>query len=362
MRRLFSSAAALALPALRLFEPETAHRLSLDALKSLPLPCSPADDRRLAVSVFGCPFSNPIGVAAGFDKNAEVPLPLLRLGFSHVEIGGVTPRPQSGNPRPRVFRLENDHALINRLGFNNEGMEAVAARLSTTKTRQGIIGANLGANKESADRMQDYVMLVRRLAPFVDYFTVNVSSPNTPGLRDLQSEAALDALMARVIAARDDTLPLRPILLKIAPDISEFDLDGIVAVIRRRQLDGLVLTNTTLARAGLSDARGAKESGGLSGRPLFERSTRLLAHARMRLGPDVALIGCGGIDSGEKAWTKIRAGASLVQLYTGLVYRGLPLIDDIKEAMTDHLTAGGFTCLSEAIGGEAQEWARHSLS
>ncbi len=361
MKRFLSAMSSLSLPALHLFEAETAHRLSLEALKALPLACPVKDDPRLAVSLLGLSFANPFGVAAGFDKNAEVPRPLLALGFGHVEIGGVTPRPQSGNPRPRVFRLPADGALINRLGFNNEGMEAVAARLARLKRQGGIIGANLGANKDSTDRTLDYVRLVHRLAPSIDYFTVNVSSPNTPGLRDLQAEAALDDLMARVMEARHTAALARPVLLKIAPDISEAELDGIVAVVRRRAVDGVVLSNTTIARPGLAERRLGSESGGLSGRPLFARSTRLLAHARMRLGDKTPLIGCGGVDSGMAAWTKIRAGASLVQLYTGLVYRGLPLLDEMKAHVTARLSAGGYTTLADAVGGEAATWASEPM-
>lgn len=358
MRRLLAKASRLALPALHLLEPETAHRLTLDSLSAMPLPCPPLDDPGLAVTAFGLSFANPFGVAAGFDKNAEVPVPMLRLGFGHIEIGGVTPLPQSGNPRPRMFRLPADGALINRLGFNNEGMEAVARRLARLRRDHGIIGANLGANKDSADRMDDYVRLVRRLSPLIDYFTVNVSSPNTPGLRDLQSEAALDELMARVIAASREADRPRPVLLKIAPDIDEGHLDGIAAVVERRGIDGLVLTNTTLARTGLADGGNAKETGGLSGRPLFTMSTRLLAQARLRLGNSVALIGCGGVDSGAAAWAKIRAGADLVQLYSALVYQGLPLLDAMKREVADRLKAGGFARLKEAVGGEAEDWAR----
>lgn len=361
MRKLLSAASSLVLPALHLIDAETAHRLSLEALKALPLACPAASDPRLSVALLGLSFANPFGIAAGFDKNAEVPRPLLALGFGHVEIGGVTPRPQSGNPRPRVFRLPADGALINRLGFNNDGMAAIAARLTSLRRSGGIIGANLGANKDSTDRTLDYVTLVQHLAPLVDYFTVNVSSPNTPGLRDLQAEAALDDLMAKIMEVRAAASHPRPVLLKIAPDITQSDLDGIVAVVRRRRVDGVVLTNTTIARHGLVERRLASESGGLSGKPLFERSTRLLAHARQRLGPDIALIGCGGVDSGAAAWAKIRAGASLVQLYTGLVYRGLPLLDEMKAEIAARLTAGGFTRLADAVGGEAADWASQPL-
>lgn len=362
MRRLFSLASSLALPALHRLEPETAHRLTLDTLKAAPLSCRPGRDHPLlSVEAFGLSFANPFGVAAGFDKNAEVPVPLLALGFGHVEIGGVTPLPQPGNPRPRVFRLPGDRALINRLGFNNEGLEAVIAHLVAARRKGGILGANLGANKDSPDRIQDYVTLVRRLAPLVDYFTVNVSSPNTPGLRDLQAESALDELMARVMEAREAATDRRPVLLKIAPDMTESDLDGIVTVVRKRGIDGVVLTNTTVARQGLTDKMAAKETGGLSGRPLFERSTRLLAHAYLRLGPDIPLIGCGGVDSGAAAWSKIRAGASLVQLYTALIYRGLPLLDEMKRDLLTRLSSGGYASLKTAVGAEAAQWAREPL-
>lgn len=351
---------ALAQPALLLLEPEKAHRLTLEALKALPLPRAAPDDPRLAVSAFGLAFPNPLGLAAGFDKNGEVPDPMLRLGFGHVEVGGVTPRPQPGNPTPRVFRLLRDEAVINRLGFNNDGLDALARRLSARRGEGGIVGVNLGSNKDTLDRAADFVALVERLAPLADYLTINVSSPNTPGLRDLQAEAALDDLVARALAARDAAYVRVPVLLKIAPDLEEADLDGITAVVARRGIDGVVVSNTLVARPPLREAHLARETGGLSGRPIFARATRVLARTRLRLGPAVPLIGVGGVDSGDAAWTKIRAGASLVQLYTALIYKGLPLVDEIKETILRKVVGSGRP-LSEAVGADADAWAREPL-
>lgn len=351
---------ALAQPALLLLEPEKAHRLTLEALKALPLPRAAPDDPRLAVSAFGLAFPNPLGLAAGFDKNGEVPDPMLRLGFGHVEVGGVTPRPQPGNPTPRVFRLLRDEAVINRLGFNNDGLDALARRLSARRGKGGIVGVNLGSNKDTLDRAADFVALVERLAPLADYLTINVSSPNTPGLRDLQAEAALDDLVARALAARDAASVRVPVLLKIAPDLEEADLDGITAVVARRGIDGVVVSNTLVARPPLREAHLARETGGLSGRPIFARATRVLARTRLRLGPAVPLIGVGGVDSGDAAWTKIRAGASLVQLYTALIYKGLPLVDEIKETILRKVVGSGRP-LSEAVGADADTWAREPL-
>lgn len=351
---------ALAQPALLLLEPEKAHRLTLEALKALPLPRAAPDDPRLAVSAFGLAFPNPLGLAAGFDKNGQVPDPMLRLGFGHVEVGGVTPRPQPGNPTPRVFRLLRDEAVINRLGFNNDGLDALARRLSARRGKGGIVGVNLGSNKDTLDRAADFVALVERLAPLADYLTINVSSPNTPGLRDLQAEAALDDLVARALAARDAASVRVPVVLKIAPDLEEADLDGITAVVARRGIDGVVVSNTLVARPPLREAHLARETGGLSGRPIFARATRVLARTRLRLGPAVPLIGVGGVDSGDAAWTKIRAGASLVQLYTALIYKGLPLVDEIKETILRKVVGSGRP-LSEAVGADADTWAREPL-
>ncbi|BBF94879.1 quinone-dependent dihydroorotate dehydrogenase [Blastochloris tepida] len=348
----------LSRPLLLAMDPEQVHALFLAGLRLAPLPKPEADDPRLAVKAFGLSFPNPLGAAAGMDKNAEVPDALLRLGFGFVEAGAVTPRPQPGNPRPRAFRLLADQALINRFGFNNDGMERVRARLAARAGRGGVVGLNLGANKDSADRAADYVRLIAAFAPVADYFTLNVSSPNTPGLRDLQAAAALDDLVARCVEAREAAARRRPLLLKIAPDIDLGTLDAMVAVVKRRGLDGMVVSNTTIARpATLKDPQ-AKEAGGLSGRPLFEPSTRLLAHTYQRAEGAFALIGVGGVESGETAWAKIEAGATLVQLYSGMVFKGLGLIGDIKSTLLAKLAEGGFAQIADAVGSGADRWAR----
>ena len=350
--------AGLAQPLLLALDAETAHRLTLRALQTGVLGRAPADDPRLGVSLFGLAFPNPFGLAAGFDKNAEVVDAALDLGFGFVEVGGVTPRPQLGNPRPRVFRLISDRAVINRLGFNSDGLEAVRARLAARQGRgHGIVGVNLGANRDSADKGADYVTLVEALAPYVDFFTLNVSSPNTPGLRDLQRREALEEVLGRVMAARDRSAPRRPLLVKIAPDLDEAGFRDIVEAVQALRPDGLVVSNTTVAREGLRDTRAGRETGGLSGRPLFGPSTRLLARARLALGPDFPLIGVGGVDSGEAAWAKITAGANLVQLYTGLVYEGIGLLDRMKAHVLARLEAEGHASLAAAVGTEAERWA-----
>ena len=324
----------LARPLLRVLDPEDAHRLALRALKIAPLPRPVTDDPRLAVRAFGLEFPNPIGLAAGFDKHGEVPDALLRLGFGFVEVGTVTPHPQPGNPRPRLFRLNADEGVINRFGFNSEGEVAVLARLAARAENGGIVGMNIGVNKHTDDRGGDYVRLIETFAPVASYFAINVSSPNTPGLRDLQEASALDDLLARVAAARDRAA-LRagtvPVLLKIAPDLTLSELDDMVAVARRRRIDGMIVSNTTIRRPnGLRDAETAKKAGGLSGKPLFPLSTRMLAEAFVRAEGQFSLIGVGGIDSGETAVAKIRAGASLLQIYSALVFRGLGLVAAIK--------------------------------
>ena len=346
----------LARPLLRLVDPEDAHSLALAALRLAPLPRPAADDARLAVEAFGLTFPNPIGVAPGLDKNALVPDVLLRLGFGFVEVGGVTPRPQAGNPRPRVFRLQADQAIVNRLGFNSDGLDAVRARLAARAGRGGIVGVNLGTNKDSPDRGADYATLITALASVVSYFAVNVSSPNTPGLRDLQQRAMLDDLLARAIEARDRaaaTAGRKPVLLKIAPDLALADLDDVVAVARARGVDGMIVSNTTISRPdGLRD-EAAAQAGGLSGRPLFRLSTRMLAESFVRAEGRLALIGVGGIDSGAAAFGKIKAGASLVQLYTGLVYRGLDLVAAIKAELADFMRLGRYDRLADAVGRDA---------
>jgi dihydroorotate dehydrogenase len=296
-------------------------------------------------------------MAAGFDKNAEVPDALLRLGFGFVEIGTVTPNPQGGNPRPRLFRLERDEAIINRLGFNSDGAQTVLRRLAARANLGGIVGVNVGANKVSADRTADYVKLIETFAPVAGYFTVNVSSPNTPGLRNLQQAQALDDLLARVIDARERVRKSAgdsPVLLKIAPDLSLAELDDVVQIARSRRVDGMVVGNTTLARPStLREQARAREAGGLSGRPLFRRSTRMVAETYVRVEGAFPLVGVGGIDSGGAALTKIRAGASLIQLYSALVYKGLSLVDDIKNDLASTLLRTGRDSLSEIVGADA---------
>ncbi|WP_315722452.1 MULTISPECIES: quinone-dependent dihydroorotate dehydrogenase [unclassified Bradyrhizobium] len=347
----------VSLPLLRWLDAEDAHRLAIQGLKLLPAIKPRPDDAKLAVRAFGLNFPNPVGMAAGFDKNAEVPDALLRLGFGFVEIGSVTPRPQSGNPRPRLFRLERDEAVINRMGFNNDGAEAVLRRLAGRANQGGIVGVNVGANKDSADRVADYVRLIETFAPVASYFTVNISSPNTPGLRNLQQAAQLDELLSKVLEARDrirrkagDT----PVLLKIAPDLSLAELDDVVHVARSRGVDGMIVSNTTLARPNsLREQLRAKEQGGLSGRPLFRLSTRMVAETFVRVEGAFPLIGVGGIDTGGAALTKIRAGASLIQLYSSLVYKGLGLVDSIKADLTSTLLRTGRESLSEIVGADA---------
>jgi len=348
---------AVSLPLLRWFDPEDAHRLAIQGLRLLP-PIRPRpDDPKLAVRAFGLNFPNPIGMAAGFDKSAEAPDALLRLGFGFVEIGSVTPKPQIGNPRPRLFRLERDEAVINRMGFNNDGGDAVLRRLAMRAHHGGIVGVNVGANKDSADRVADYVKLIETFAPVASYFTVNVSSPNTPGLRNLQQAAALDDLLAKVIEARErvrqnagDT----PVLLKIAPDLSLAELDDVVHIARSRRIDGMIVGNTTLARPStLREQARAGEQGGLSGRPLFRLSTRMVAETYVRAERAFPLVGVGGIDTGGAALTKIRAGASLIQLYSSLIYKGLGLVDDIKNDLASTLLRTGRDSLSEIVGADA---------
>jgi dihydroorotate dehydrogenase len=348
---------AFSLPLLRWFDAEDAHRLAITGLKLLP-PLRPRpDDAKLAVRAFGLNFPNPIGMAAGFDKSGEVPDALLRLGFGFVEVGSVTPKPQQGNPRPRLFRLERDEAVINRMGFNNDGADIVLRRLAARAHLPGIVGVNIGGNKDSSDRTADYVTLIETFAPVASYFTVNVSSPNTPGLRSLQHASALDDLLAKVIDARErvrEKAGDSPVLLKIAPDLSLGELDDVVQVARARRVDGMIVANTTLARpTTLREQARAKEQGGLSGRPIFRLSTRMVAETYVRVEGAFPLVGVGGIDSGGAALTKVRAGASLIQLYSSLVYKGLGLVDDIKRDLASTLLRTGRGSLSEIVGADA---------
>ena len=335
---------------LRALPPEAAHRATvrLTGLMAPFLPEAPSDDARLKVSALGLRFPNPIGLAAGFDKDANVPGAMLKLGFGFVECGTVTPRPQIGNPRPRLFRLPEDGAVINRMGFNNEGMASAARRLAT-RPEKGIVGINIGANKDSADRAADYVHGLMLLAPLADYVTVNVSSPNTPGLRGLQNKEELMRLLSMLVEARSRQREARPILLKIAPDLDNFALDEIAEAVTAAGIEGVIVSNTTIVRPQLKSSNAA-EIGGLSGRPLFSLSTQILRGMRPRLTPNVVLVGVGGVSSGADAYAKIRAGASLVQLYTALVYEGPSLIARIKRDLLACLARDGFNSISDAIG------------
>jgi dihydroorotate dehydrogenase len=348
---------SLARPMLRMLDPEDAHRVAIHALKLPPFLKLVVDDPKLAVRAFGLNFPNPVGMAAGFDKHAEVPDALLKLGFGFVEVGTVTPLPQAGNPRPRVFRLNRDQAVINRLGFNSEGAEAVLRRLAARANEGGIVGVNIGANKESADRIADYVRLIETFAPVVSYFSVNISSPNTPGLRELQQAKVLDKLLARVVDARarmSREAGTTPVLIKIAPDLTLNELDDIVGAARRHRADGMIVGNTTVTRPqGLRDRVTAGEAGGLSGRPLFALATRMLAETYVRVEGAFPLIGVGGADSGEAALAKIRAGASLIQLYTALVFHGLRLVTTMKSELSDSLRRHGHAAIGELVGADA---------
>jgi dihydroorotate dehydrogenase len=302
-------------------DPETAHRAAIGALAIGAYVRAPAPDPKLRRRLLGLDFPNPIGLAAGFDKNAEVVDAALGLGFGFVEVGGVTPRPQIGNPRPRIFRVPGDKAIINRLGLNNDGYDAVHARLAR-RERRGIVGVNIGPNKDSPDRVADYVLGVKRFADVASYLAINVSSPNTPGLRDLQEKQALTRVLGAVAEARAGLPKPLPILVKIAPDLDDDALAAIAETAIDSGIDGMIVSNTTLSRAGIGDAKMAAEAGGLSGRPLFAPSNKLLTRARALVGDKLVLIGVGGIDSGTAARQKLAAGADLVQLYTGMVYEG----------------------------------------
>lgn len=343
-------------PLVRCLEPEDAHRLTIRALTLGVSPFRAArTDLRLAQTLWGLHFPNPVGLAAGFDKNAEVVEPLLRLGFGFVEAGTVTPKPQPGNPRPRVFRLPAQGAMINRYGFNNAGLEAFAARFAALRRRPalpGPVGANVGKNKEATDAVADYVTGVKRMAPLADYLVINVSSPNTPGLRTLQDRAPLTELLQAVLVARTEAGGQKPppLLLKVAPDLGEADLVDIAEVALETGIDGLIISNTTITRPGLEREPLASESGGLSGPPLFELSTRTLASLYRLTGGRVPLIGVGGIAGADDAYAKIRAGASLVQLYTALVYHGPGLVGEICRGLVRHLDRDGFATVKDAVG------------
>lgn len=345
----------IGLTALHRLDPETAHQLAIAVLRSGLAPLDPpVTSDALRLSLAGLDLPNPTGLAAGFDKNATALPALARSGFGFVEVGGVTPQPQPGNPRPRLFRLPEDQAVINRFGLNSDGMEAVAPRLAN-RPKGKIVGLNLGANKDSDDRAMDYKRLVEHCGPHLDYATVNVSSPNTEKLRDLQGKAALAALLDGVMESRARLPKTIPIFLKIAPDLSLNELDDIAATALEAGVDAIVATNTTVSRTGLQSPH-RDQAGGLSGAPLFEASTRVLAHLYRSTNAAVPLIGVGGVDSAETAYAKIRAGASALQLYSALIYKGFSLVDEINRGLEALLAKDGFDNVTQATGAGNKDW------
>lgn len=355
----------LARPAFLAMDPEKAHEAALKAIEMGLYPRESANEPCLASRLGDLTLPNPIGIAAGFDKDARVPDAVLAMGCGFAEVGTLTPRPQDGNPKPRLFRLPNDRGVINRYGFNNCGHLAALERL-IRRPRQGVVGVNIGANKDASDRTADYVTGLNSFYDVASYFTVNISSPNTPGLRDLQAPAALDELLGRVMEARAAKIaagqPKRPIVVKIAPDIAEEDIAAITARLEAHQVDAIAVSNTTLARpTTLRDQSTAKETGGLSGRPAFHRTTAMLARVYQATGGRVPLIGMGGIESGQTALAKIEAGASLLQLYTGLVYEGFGLIPRIKAHLAETCRLEGLHNISQMTGRKAADWAAKPL-
>ena len=357
----------LARPLFFAMDAEQAHGLTIRLLKGaafLPVALG-RSDARLRVRAFGLDFSNPLGMAAGFDKHAEVPDALLKLGFGFTEIGTVTPLPQSGNPQPRLFRLSEDEAVINRFGFNSEGHRAVYNRLAARAGRKGIVGVNVGANKDAADRIDDYVAGIEAFADVASYFTVNISSPNTPGLRDLQQAAVLDDLLARVLDARERVAAKagrKPILLKIAPDLTPGDLDDIVRVCRARHVDGMIVGNTTITRPPTLRSAHAPEGGGLSGKPLFALSTQMLAMTYQRVEGQFPIIGAGGIHDAASAIAKLEAGASLLQFYSAMVYRGPGMIGEILKGLGARLDSMQAPNVAVLTGRTASDWASGALT
>ena len=342
-------------PALRWLPPEAARDLTIRALEAglnqfmVDRSAREPDPPILAQRLWDLDFPNPIGLAAGYDKDARVTEAMRGFGFGFVEIGTVTPRPQRGNPKPRVFRLEQDQAIINRMGFNSSGLDAVISRLSQ-HPRAGIIGVNLGKNRASSDAAADYTEGIRRAAKLADYITVNISSPNTPGLRDLQRRESLETLLPQLLQARDEAASRVPLLVKIAPDLTPAEREAIAAVALAVEIDGIIVSNTTVERPACLVSRNARETGGLSGRPLFARSTALLSDMHRLTQGRLPLIGVGGIASAADAYKKIRAGACLVQLYTALTFAGPRLVAEIKQGLADLLRADGFVSISEAVG------------
>lgn len=348
------------------FDAETAHGLSMQGLKlGAAHLMSPFHDVRLEQTIVGLHFDNPIGLAAGYDKNADVPLEILRLGFGFTEVGTLTPLPQPGNPKPRIFRLPKDEAVINRLGFNNDGHIAALIKLEKIASQQGLIGVNIGANKDSSDRTEDYVQGISRFYHVARYFTVNISSPNTPGLRDLQARQTLADLLKRTKAKRDElaeqTGRAVPLFLKIAPDLTEEGMDDIAEEVLQSQIDGMIISNTTITRPALAHSDIAQEAGGLSGRPVFHLSNIMLAKMRERLGPNIAIIGAGGVRDAETAAEKMRAGADLVQLYTSLVYQGPSVAQRIAKGLAAICDQNGLTNIRELKGQKLSHYAGQKI-
>ncbi|MDG5752010.1 quinone-dependent dihydroorotate dehydrogenase [Qipengyuania sp. XHP0211] len=341
----------LARPALFLLDPERAHRLTIRALAAMPSRAagSKGQENALGIRVAGIDFPNPLGMAAGFDKDAEVPDQLLGLGFGFTEVGSITPRPQAGNPKPRLFRLVEDRAVINRMGFNNAGSEIARKRLEARRGRSGIVGINVGANKDSEDRTADYADMTRIMAPLASYLAVNISSPNTPGLRALQDEGALNGLLDAVLEARGGKGP--PVFLKVAPDLEPADIDAIARIAMDKGLGALIVSNTTIRRPALRSSDAA-ETGGLSGQPLRDLAQQRLRDFRKATGGVLPLVGVGGIASAEDAWARIRAGASLVQLYSAMVYEGPGLPRRILRGVERLMQRDGFASIAEAVGSE----------
>ena len=356
----------LFIPALFGLPPEKAHDVTIAGLKSgmVPVPSVP-NDPRLHQHIAGLDFPNPLGLAAGFDKNAEVPDSVLKLGFGFTEAGTVTPLPQPGNPKPRIFRLVDDSAVINRLGFNNRGHESALALLKKRLEKPGIVGINIGANKETEDFAADYEKGIDAFYGLVSYFTVNISSPNTPGLRSLQLGSSLKDLLKRVServeANSEQEKKVVPVFLKIAPDLGEKDLDEIAGIVRKSNLSGLIISNTTIDREGLKSRRHRNEAGGLSGDPLFEKSTIVLAKMRTRLGDSFPLIGVGGISSATHAIQKMEAGANLLQLYTGMIYHGPSLPGKIIKGIALHLSRNNLDAVSAITNTGTSDWSRKPL-
>jgi dihydroorotate dehydrogenase len=336
-------------PALFLLDAEPAHRLALAALRALPAGTPEPPGGPLATKVADLAFPNPLGMAAGFDKDGEAPDALLGLGFGFAEVGSITPRPQAGNPKPRLFRLAEDRAIINRMGFNNGGAPAAAARLAARVGRPGIVGINIGANKDSADRIADYVQMTQVMAPLASYLAVNISSPNTPGLRALQDEAALTGLLDAVLDARGEAAP--PVFLKVAPDLEPADIGAIARIALDKKLGALIVSNTTISRPPLRSPH-ADESGGLSGAPLKDLALARLRDFRQATGGALPLVGVGGIATAEDAWQRIRAGASLVQLYSAMVYEGPGIARRIVRGLEALMRRDGFSSIAEAVGSE----------